>query len=154
MVQATMTLRWILAAVHLLGLGIGLGAIWARARALRGTLDAAGLRRVFTADAFWGVAALIWVTTGLWRAFGGVEKGTAYYVGNPVFLTKMGLFGLILALEVRPIVTLTKWRARERRGDPVDTSTARMLALTSEIQVALVVLIVLMATALARGIGS
>ena len=31
-----MTLRWLLAAVHLLALGIGLGAVWARARSLAG----------------------------------------------------------------------------------------------------------------------
>ncbi len=29
-----MTIRWLLAALHLLALGIGLGAIWARGRAL------------------------------------------------------------------------------------------------------------------------
>jgi putative membrane protein len=153
MVQVTMTLRWLLAAIHLLGLGIGLGAIFARARALRGTLDPAGLRRVFTADALWGVAALIWVATGLWRAFGGVEKGSAFYLGNSVFHAKMGLFGLILALEVWPMVTLIKWRSRAARGDGIDTSAARTLAGISDVQTALIVLMVLAATALARGIG-
>jgi len=52
-----MLIRWLFAALHLLGLGAGLGAVWARARALRGPLDPAGLRRVFYADGWWGVAA-------------------------------------------------------------------------------------------------
>jgi hypothetical protein len=39
-------LRWILAAVHLLGFGIGLGAVWARARSITShPLDQAALRR-------------------------------------------------------------------------------------------------------------
>ena len=55
-----MTLRWLLAAAHLLALGIGLGAVWARARAVgsRG-LDLGGIKRALIADAWWGVAALL-----------------------------------------------------------------------------------------------
>lgn len=47
-----MILRWLFAALHLLALGVGLGAVWARGRALRGELDEAGLRRAFSADAW------------------------------------------------------------------------------------------------------
>src|SRR6266511_1832568 len=54
-----MTIRWLLAALHLLALGIGLGAVWARGRALRDALDASGLRRAFHADAWWGIAAVL-----------------------------------------------------------------------------------------------
>ena len=49
-------LRWLLAAFHLTALGIGLGAVWVRAGALRGPFDPAGLRRVFAADSWWGLA--------------------------------------------------------------------------------------------------
>ncbi len=71
-----MTIRWLLAAIHLLALGLGFGAVWARGRALRGELDPAGLRRAFYADTWWGVAAVLWIGTGLVRAFGGFEKGS------------------------------------------------------------------------------
>jgi len=84
-----MTLRWLLAAVHLLALGVGLGAVWARGRALKGELDAAGLRRAFYADTWWGVAAILWIGTGLARAFGGFEKGSFYYLHNHFFWAKM-----------------------------------------------------------------
>ena len=93
-----MLLRWLFAALHLLGLGIGLGAVWARARALRGPLDAAGLRRVFYADGWWGVAAAVWIGTGLVRVIGGLEKGMDYYLQNHVFWGKMGLLLAILVL--------------------------------------------------------
>ena len=110
-----MTIRWLLAAVHLIGLGIGLGAVWARARALRGELNQAGLRRVFAADGWWGIAALLWIVTGLIRAFSSVEKGASYYLHNHLFLGKMGLLVLILVLEIYPMTTLIKWRTRARR---------------------------------------
>jgi len=72
-----MVIRWVLAASHLLALGIGLGAVWARGRALRNQLDGTGLRRVFYADTWWGIAAMVWIGTGLVRAFAGFEKGSA-----------------------------------------------------------------------------
>ena len=147
-------LRWALAAIHLTALGIGLGAVWARGRALAGTLDAAGLRRVFAADTWWAVAAVLWIGTGLLRAFAGFEKGTAYYVHNPLFWTKMGLLGLILVLELRPMILLIRWRADLARGAIVDTRAAPALERVSAVQTLLVLLMVLAATAMARGYGS
>ncbi len=148
-----MTIRWLLAALHLLALGIGLGAVWARGRALRGDLDGPGLRRVFYADTWWGVAALVWIGTGLVRAFGGFEKASFYYLHNHLFWTKMGLLAAILILELRPMIALIQWRRGVARGDVPDTRAARRFAQISFIQAALVVLMVLAATAMARGYG-
>ncbi|HSD30292.1 MAG TPA: DUF2214 family protein [Gemmatimonadales bacterium] len=145
--------RWVLAALHLLALGIGLGAVWARSRALRSSLDTAGLQRVFSADTWWGVAALIWISSGLVRAFGGFENGSAYYLHNHVFWTKMGLLVVILMLEVRPMLTLIRWRIQRQRGQQPDTGVAPRLAAISVLQAVLVVLMVLAATAMARGYG-
>jgi putative membrane protein len=148
-----LTLRWLLAAVHLLALGVGLGAVWARAAALRGPLDAVALRRVFAADGWWGVAALLWVSTGLWRLLAGTEKATAYYMRNPVFWTKMALFAGVLALELWPMVTLIRWRRRVAAGGVPDTRAGWRLAGISYAEAGLVVLMVLAATAMARGYG-
>ena len=149
-----MTLRWLLASLHLLGLGLGLGAVWARGRALDGDLDRGGLKRVFVADTWWGVAAALWIVTGLTRAFGGFEKGSAYYLHNRAFLIKMALFLLILVLEIRPMVTLIRWRARVSRGEvPTSLRAARAMARISYGEAVLVALMVLAATAMARGHG-
>jgi putative membrane protein len=148
-----MTIRWLLAAVHLLALGIGLGAVWARGRALQAQLDATGLRRVFYADAWWGMAAFVWLVTGLARAFGGFEKGSFYYLHNHVFWAKMVLFVAIFVLELRPIITLVRWRRQVARGDVPDTRAASGFARISFVQAVLVVVMVLAATALARGYG-
>ena len=144
--------RWILAALHLLALGIGLGAVWTRARALRGAPDAAALRRAFAADGLWGLAALLWISTGLVRAFGGFEKGTAYYLHSNAFLVKMGLLMLILGLEVWPMVTLIRWRRAVSRGELRDLHAAPAIARISTVQALLVVAMVFAATAMARGL--
>jgi putative membrane protein len=148
------TLRWLLAAAHLLGLGIGLGAVWSRARTLGGpVLDLAAVRRVLAADAWWGAAAALWVATGLVRLLAGTEKPTSYYVHNHAFWGKMALFVVIVALEIRPIVTFTRWRAMVRRGEIPPPAPAQTLARVSYIQAGLVILMVLAATAMARGLG-
>lgn len=147
-------LRWILAATHLLALGIGLGAVWARGRALRQPLDLTGLRRVFAADAWWGIAALLWLSTGLWRLIGGTEKATAYYMGNHVFWGKMILFVAIVLLELAPMMALIRWRRQAAAGQLPDVSRAGGFARTSFIQAGLVVLMVFAATAMARGYGA
>ena len=148
-----MVVRWIFAAVHLLALGIGLGAVWTRARALRALPDPAAFGRAFAADGAWGVAALLWLGTGLVRAFGGLEKGTGYYLQNSAFHLKMGLFVLITLLEIWPAVTLVRWRAARKKGVEIDTGPAARIATISYVQAALVIAMVFAATAMARGIG-
>ncbi len=146
-----MMLRWLIATLHLLTLPLGLGAVWARSRALSLARSADDLRRVFGADNLWGLAAFLWLATGLLRVFAGLEKGSSYYLHDRAFYAKMGLFLVIFLLELRPMVTLIRWRGAVRRGVAVDTTAAPALARISQIQAALVVLIVFAATALARG---
>jgi putative membrane protein len=148
-----MMLRWLLASFHLLALGLGLAAVWVRGRGLRGSLDSSGLRRVFLADTVWGLAALLWISTGLWRLLEGTEKPTAYYLHNHAFLTKMALLLLILTLELRPMTTLLRWRRRVGKGELPDTRVAPVLARMSFAQAWIVVLMVFAATAMARGLS-
>lgn len=151
-------LRILLAVIHLLALGIGFGAIYARARALHRAGDGPdALRRAFAADTWWGVAAFLWISTGLWRVLAGTEKAPGYYWTNHVFYAKMGLLVLILALEVSPMLTLIRWRIASQRGTlptPVDLMpAARRLARISDVQLLLVIGIVVAAVMLARGYG-
>ena len=151
-----MLLRWLLAAGHLLALGIGLGAIWARARALRAfarTADRSARDRALVADGWWGIAAVLWLVTGLWRLFAGTEKAPAYYYGNHVFWTKMALFISVAMLEVAPMLSLMRWRVTLARGAEPDVSRAALWARISHVQAVLVILLILAATAMARGLG-
>lgn len=100
-----------------------------------------------------GVAALLWMVTGVWRLLAGLEKPTGYYFTNHAFLTKMALFAIIFGLEVWPMMTLIAWRRRIARGETANTSAAVLLARISFWQAGLVVLMVFLATAMARGYG-
>ena len=143
----------VVSSLHLLALAIGLPAVFLRGRALKRPLAADGLRRLLAADNVWGLAAGLWLVTGLLRAFGGLEKGTDFYLRSPLFWTKMSLFLLIILLEIRPMVTFIGWRRRLGRGLPVDTSVAPRLYTLNHIELALVVVMVFVASMMARGIG-
>jgi putative membrane protein len=149
-----MTIRLILAIVHLLALGVGLGAVYARARALRKPLDRDGVRRVLAADSWWGLAGFLWISTGLARLFMGTEKATAYYFHNHLFIGKMGFLVLLLVLEVIAVIALMKWRKSASSGTAPDTSHARRLAAISDVQLLLVLIMVALAAAMARGLGA
>jgi putative membrane protein len=151
-------IRLALAGLHLLALGIGLGAVWSRARTASAPVDQATLRRLFAADSLWGVAAVLWIASGLWRLFGQTEKSIAYYLTNHVFFAKMALLGLILGLEVSPMITLIRWRiALAKGGAPADVASApgrRRIAAISYLEAALVAVMVFVAVAMARGFGA
>jgi putative membrane protein len=150
-----MLMRWILATIHLLGFGLALGSIWARARSLaRVRREPAALERAFTADNWWGISALVLLSTGLARLFLGSEKAPAYYFASRVFWAKMVVVLLVFALEVRPMVRLLGWRLAERRGQPVTPTGTDGLARISYVQTALVLLLLALATGMARGFGS
>jgi putative membrane protein len=151
-------LRLALAALHLIALGIGLGAVLMRGAALREHASTPSLRRAFNADRDWGLAAILWIGTGLWRYLGETEKTSEYYNGNHIFLTKMGLLLLVLALEVWPAMTLVRWRRALGKGGTPEvvavSGTARQIAFISHVQALLVVLMVAAAVAMARGYGA
>lgn len=150
-------LQIVLAALHLIALGLGLGAVVNRGTALRDAVDLRSLKRVFLADTLWAIAAALWIGTGLWRYLGGVEKGMAYYNANHLFLTKMTLLVAILALEIWPMVTLIRWRIALRNGATptaiVQPLVARRIAMISHVQALLIVLMVIAAVAMTRGYG-
>lgn len=146
-------LRWTLAALHLLALGIGLGSVMTRARAFRDPVGRAALQRIFIADTWWGIAAMLWIATGLWRLFASTEKPTDYYAHNVLFMAKMGGLFVILLCETWPMRTLLRWRREVAQGIEPDTSRAPLLARFSTIEAILVVLMVVAATGMARGYG-
>ena len=149
-------LRLTLAALHLIALGIGLGAVWARGNALSSPLDLPAMRRAFRADTWWGLAAALWIGTGLWRLFGSTEKSTTYYTHNHVFFAKMGFLAIILVLEIWPMVTLIRWRQIAGRGTSAwnpNPAAARRIAKISYAEAVLVICMVFAAVAMARGYG-
>ncbi len=150
-------MRILLASLHLLALSLGMMATVLRGSALRETPTVQSLRRAFRMDLIWGIAAALWIVTGLWRVFGHVEKPAGYYLANHLFLAKMVLFLLIFALEIGPMLTLIRWRKGLRAGvEPaslVTPAAARRIAITGHVQATLALLMIFLAVAMARGYG-
>jgi len=146
------TIRWLLAALHLLALGIGMESVWARGRALRRPLDADGLKRVFTHDNWYGIAALLWYPTGIARAFFGFEKGTGYYLHQPFFVAKLALVVIVGAVEMWVMVVLIRWRRQQQRGEAIDTRHAALMSRISAWETFAIMLIIFLATAAARNV--
>jgi putative membrane protein len=151
-----MVARAVLSGLHVLTLALGLGAVFSRGRRLRDLLqtpeDDRALRRLYQADSLWGVAALLWIATGLARVFGRVEKQPDFYLRNGFFWVKMGLFALVLALEIRPMLTFLRWRAaKSRAGQLVRQANVPALIALNNAEIAVVVVISFVAALMARG---
>jgi len=87
------------------------------------TLDEA--KKVAFADAAYGIAAVIILVTGVLRVlyFG---KGTDYYLHNPFFLAKMGLFIIVSLFSLYPTFTFISWIKDIQNGKIPDLEIARV----------------------------
>ena len=111
-------------------------------------------RRLQVCDRWYGVFAVLVLVVGTLR-FMYFERGRDFYLGNPVFQAKLGLFLVAGLLSIYPTVRFLKWRAQTRHGAAPVVSRREhdliMLMLRAEMAVLLGV--VLCASLMARGIG-
>jgi len=145
--------RLALAALHLLSLALGVFALTARARALAAAQRNDDLKPVFFWDAVYGVVAIVWLGSGVWRAFGGMEKTTDYYLSNHAFWTKMLLLAALLVVEGILAVTFVRFRILVKKGETVPLAKKARLVRFHHVEFALVLGMIVMATLLARGVG-
>ena len=146
-------LRLTLAAVHLMALALGIGALLQRARALAAAEREEQLKRVLFWDNLYALVAVIWLGSGVWRAFSSVEKGSAYYLSNHVFWTKLLLLAILLGLEGVAMVTFIGWRIRLAKKQPISLERKGRLLRIHWAEFWLVLGIIAMATLMARGVG-
>jgi putative membrane protein len=141
----------LLSGVHILTLALGLGAVFSRGRALAGPLDGEGWKQLLAADTAWGVAAALWIASGLGRVFFG-GKQPAFYWHNGFFWLKLALFAAVFVLEVGPMVTFMRVRSARRRGAPLPRFSIEAYRRINSAEIALVVAIVFAAAFMARGV--
>jgi putative membrane protein len=140
----------LLSAIHVLTLALGLGAVFLRGRALAEVLDDAGWKRLLAADTAWGVAAFLWIASGVGRVFFG-GKAPDFYWRNGFFWVKLTLFAAVFALEVVPMTTFLRVRASRSHGTPMPRFSVPLLRRLNTAEFVLVIAIVVMATLMARG---
>ncbi len=143
----------VLSAVHLLSLAAGLACLASRYHVMAAPFGPDRVKRVLTIDNVAGLVAITWIGSGLWRAFGGVDKGTDFYLASWAFWLKMGLLCVVLGVEMLPMITFIRWRMRLEKGLPVDTSVAPLLRRLTLYEMVAVALMVFVAAAMARGVG-
>jgi putative membrane protein len=65
----------------------------------------------------------------------------------------MALFACVLMLEIWPMLTFIRWRGQLRRGQAPDISRARAFYVLHHVEMGIVVVMVFVASLMARGIG-
>jgi putative membrane protein len=121
---------------------------------IRDPLTLATARRLRAADMIYGMSAGVVLLAGLLRVFY-FEKGSDYYLGSVPFIAKMMLFVTVALLSIYPTVVFNSWRKPLGQGQVpvVSDQQRRRLRSLMHWQLAGVVLLILCAALMAKGIG-
>jgi len=121
---------------------------------LRDELTFKSARRLVAADQVYGLSSGLLLVIGILRVVY-FEKGAAFYFGNPAFIAKLSLFVLVGLLSIYPTIRFLSWRPALKQGQApqVDAGTLRKLRMIVHLELAGIVLILLCAAAMARGVG-
>lgn len=112
-------------------------------------------RTLMRVDMLFGIVAGLVMLTGVARLLW-FAKGPAYYLHNGFFHAKVALFVVIGVLSIVPTLRLLGWRATVKAGvaPTVSTASVRQMTLIIRLELALLMLVPLMATLMARGYGT
>lgn len=144
----------LLAYAHFVAIIATASTVIAEAILCRPGLTLPWAQRLGRVDLFYLITAAFALTTGLLRLFFGI-KGSAFYVGNPVFWIKISLFVAVGLISIIPTLRFIRWtkRLNANNGTVIAedeiTGTARIIY----VELALLALIPLMGTLMARGFG-
>jgi len=121
---------------------------------IRGELNAATMRKLVRADMIVGLSAGAVLLVGLARVFY-FEKGAGYYFHSWPFIGKLSMFILVALLSIKPTLTFLSWAKALKRGETpsIDAGRQRSLRRLIHAELAGVVLILLFAAMMARGVG-
>lgn len=121
---------------------------------VRDDLTLGSARKVLIADAVYGASAAILIVAGFLRVFH-FEKGAAYYFHTWTFITKLSLFIIIGLVSIIPTIAFLSWRKVVKQGQVPSVDARKMRSLRSIIHLELagIVLILLMAALMAKGVG-
>jgi putative membrane protein len=121
---------------------------------IRSTLTVENARKIVLADMIFGIAAGVLLVVGLLRVFY-FEKGAYYYFHDWPFHAKLTLFVLVGLISIIPTREFLRWRPALKAGEVPKIAADKLKTVRSiiHIEMAGVVLILLMAAMMAKGIG-
>src|SRR4030095_16757420 len=112
----------------------------------RDELNPRTARRLARADMVVGLSAGVLLVVGWLRVFF-FEKGSEFYFHNGAFIAKMGLFVVVALLSIYPTMKFLGWR----KG--IDPAAVPAIRRVLHLELAGIVLILLCAALMARGVG-
>jgi putative membrane protein len=120
---------------------------------LNGELTLSSAKRLQRLDSMLGVAAVTLLVVGLLRVFY-FEKGSDYYFGSAFFIAKLSLFFALGLLSIIPTIEFLRWRKATSQGQvpTVDAVALRRVRMVVHLELGGVVLILLCAAMMARGL--
>ena len=121
---------------------------------IRDELTVHSARKLQVTDMIFGISAGVLLVAGLHRVFL-FEKGAYYYLHTWTFIAKFSLFVLVGLLSIIPTIAFLSWRSAVKQGQVPQVSAQKMRSLRSIIHLELagIVLIILCAALMAKGIG-
>jgi putative membrane protein len=151
-----LTLDALLAYLHILAIfltGFFLLLEWIRCRE---PIALNRARLLVKMDGAYALSALSALATGLLRVFYGV-KGSAFYLENPVFYAKVGVFLFVAALSIPVTLAYFRWRKDMDKAHGEVTVPSREVRRVRALLLAEIVLLALLpalAVMMARGMGN
>ena len=144
----------LLSAFHFLLVFSLVAILAAQSSLIRPGMTASSLRLAVQLDRAYGASAVLLLIVGfsrvLWDA-----KGSPFYLSNPLFWTKIGLFMTVAVLSIPPTIQLIRWSKHSHSHTdfrPHDEQVRRIQRwLYAEWMV--VLFIPFLAAAMARGMG-
>lgn len=135
--------------LHFLSILVLFGTLLAENILIKRNMPREEIGRLARIDAGFGLSAVTTLTAGLllWFKYG---KGSEFYLKNPVFHTKLGLFLAVGLLSIYPTVAFI----RQSKGNPIESVTVpgKLIGIL-RLELLLALLIPLFAVLMARGVG-
>jgi putative membrane protein len=130
-------------------------AIGAEFLLIREGLNPRSARKILFADMIIGISAATVLVAGLLRVFF-FEKGADYYAHNAFFIAKVSLFIAVALLSIYPTREFLSWRKGLGAGKLPAAAAGRLQSIRRIIHLELagIVLIILCAALMAKGVGS
>ncbi|NDE17020.1 DUF2214 family protein [bacterium] len=116
---------------------------------LMGTPSFSVLKLLGRVDAVYGIAATGSLAVGVARIFWGV-KPASFYTNNPVFWTKMAVWGVVAILSIFPTIRFIQWGRRKEIPGVAEFVAVRKYVF---FEILVFTLIPVFAALMARGYG-
>ena len=140
--------------IHYLSFMICFGALVFERISLKPNPNREEAISMVTADIIYGIAGVALLVSGIYRVikFG---QGSEFYTQNPVFWSKIIIFGLVGSLSLYPTITYVLWAVPLSRGTlpEVTENLVSRLRLIINIELVGFASIPFLASLMARGVG-